>query len=62
MKKQKIAVLLFALVLMIIGACLMIDGNILGPRTVPAAIVTTLTGLTLITSIRKPERRYIRGQ
>ena len=62
MKKQKIAVLLFALVLMIIGACLMIDGNILGERTVPAAIVTTLTGITILTSARKPERRYIGGQ
>ena len=62
MKKQKLALLLFGLILIITAVCLLIDGNILGPRTVPAAIVTTLTGITLITSVRKPERQCRVGQ
>ena len=62
MKKSKIATLSLGLLLIIIATCLMINGNILGPRTVPAAIVTTLTGITLITSVRKPERQCRGGQ
>jgi len=55
MKKQKLALLLFGLILIIIATCLMIDGNILGERTVPAASVSLLTGIT-ITCTHKPER------
>ena len=62
MKKQKIATLSFGLLLIIIGTCLMINGNILGTRTIPAAIVTTLTGITITTSAHKPERMHTGGQ
>ena len=62
MKKLKIATLLIGLALIITGTCLMIEGNILGPRTVPAAIVTTLTGITSITTTHKPERQLKAGQ
>jgi hypothetical protein len=57
MKKQKLVLLVFGLILLIIAACLMIDGNILGERTVPAGVVATITGIGAITSARKPERQ-----
>ena len=56
MKKQKLVLLLFGLILIIIAVCLMIDGNILGERTVPAGVAATITGIGAITSARKPER------
>ena len=55
MKKQKLVLLVFGLILIIIAVCLMIDGNILGERTVPAGIVATITGIGAIASARKPE-------
>ena len=62
MKKQKLVLLVFGLILIIIAACLMIDGNILGERTVPAGIVTTITGIGAITNARKPERQCRGGK
>jgi hypothetical protein len=33
--------------LCVIGICLMVEGSILGERTIPAAIVSTLVGICL---------------
>lgn len=57
MKKQKLALLIFGLTLIIIAVCLLIDGNILGKRTVPAGVATSLVGIAAITGAGKPERQ-----
>ena len=62
MKKQKLALLLFGLILIIRAVCLIIDGNILGERTVPAGVATSLTGIAAITGAGKPERQCRVGQ
>ena len=36
------------IILALIGAALMIEGNILGERTIPAAIVIVIVGICLI--------------
>jgi len=42
------AFLLFGAILLVIGVFLMIEGQILGDRTIPAAIVSTVVGIACI--------------
>ena len=44
------ALLVAGLVSVVVGAFLMIEGTILGDRTLPAAIVATIVGVVLIAS------------
>ena len=40
--------LVIGVILLLVGAFLMIEGSILGDRTIPAAIVSTIVGISFI--------------
>jgi len=62
MKEQKTVLLAIGSMLIIIAVCLMIDGNILGERTVPAGVASTIIGIGALTIARKPERQCRGGK
>ena len=50
------AFLVLGAILLVIGISLMIEGQILGDRTIPAAIVSTVVGIVFITSGTKAKK------
>lgn len=49
MSNWKYAIIALAVLLIAIAVFLMVEGKILGERTIPAAIVSLIVGLTIIT-------------
>jgi hypothetical protein len=45
---MKKALFVLGIILALIGAVLMIEGSILGERTIPAAVVSVIVGICLI--------------
>ena len=52
----KKAFLILGAILLVIGVFLMIEGQLLGDRTIPAAIVSTIVGIIFVTSGTKAKK------
>jgi predicted tellurium resistance membrane protein TerC len=50
------AFLVLGAILLVIGISLMIEGQILGDRTIPAAIVSTIVGISFLLSGTKTKK------
>lgn len=50
---KKNVILILGIIIMVIAAVLMVDGSILGQRTISAAITLTMVGLATITCSKK---------
>lgn len=50
------ALLVLGVLMMAIAPLLMVEGHILGERTIPAAIVSLIVGISLITTSRKAKK------